>query len=122
MTCHQDHGKGMAKMYPPLVGSPWVTGSEERLIKLTLHGLYGDIEVNGELYGPAKGTPPMTAFASLLNDEEVAAVLTYVRNSFGNKASRIDPATVARIRASEKERGMFWNPAELLKAHPIEEE
>jgi len=117
-TCHQENGTGMPKMYPPLKG-PWVTGSEERLIKLALHGLMGEMEVEGKKYG-VPGMPPMTPFKDMLNDKELAAVLTYARNSFGNKASRIDPATVARIRASEKTRGMFWNPAELLKAHPIE--
>jgi mono/diheme cytochrome c family protein/glucose/arabinose dehydrogenase len=116
-TCHQENGRGLDKMYPPLKG-PWVTGDQERLIKLALHGLMGEIEVEGKKYGKA-GMPPMTPFKDLLSDKELAAVLTYVRNSFGNKAPKIEAATVAKVRASVKGRTMFWDPADLLKAHPI---
>jgi len=119
-TCHQPNGAGLDPIYPPLAGSPWVTGSEERLIKLTLHGLWGPIEVNGKTYDPAKGTPPMTAFGSLLDDRELAAVLTYVRNSWGNKAPPVRPATVKKVREATKERSIFWKPEELLEAHPME--
>jgi mono/diheme cytochrome c family protein len=91
VTCHQATGEGITSgeinLYPPLVGSPWVTGSEERLVKLTLHGLWGPIEVAGKTYDPTKGVPPMTAFKALLTDEELAAVLTFVRNSWGNRYS-----------------------------------
>ncbi|MCH7228361.1 PVC-type heme-binding CxxCH protein [Haloferula sp. A504] len=119
VTCHQPDGKGMAKVYPPLADSAWVTGSEERLIKLTLHGLWGKIEVNGEVYDPAKGVPPMTAFGALLDDKETAAVLTYVRNSWGNKASPVAPETVKKVRAETRDRSIFWKPEELLKEHPM---
>jgi mono/diheme cytochrome c family protein/lysophospholipase L1-like esterase/glucose/arabinose dehydrogenase len=118
-TCHQPHGKGMDPVYPPLAGSPWAMGDEERLIKLTLHGLWGLLEVNGKVYDPAKGVPPMTAFETLLNDEEVAAVLTYVRNSWGNKADPVQPGTVKKVRAATKDRSIFWKPEELLKDHPM---
>jgi mono/diheme cytochrome c family protein/lysophospholipase L1-like esterase/glucose/arabinose dehydrogenase len=118
-TCHQPHGKGLDPVYPPLAGSPWTTGDEERLIKLTLHGLWGPLEVNGKVYDPAKGVPPMTAFGSLLNDEEVAAVLTYVRNSWGNQAEPVKPETVGKVRAATKDRSIFWKPEELLKDHPM---
>lgn len=119
-TCHQADGKGLDPAFPPLIGDPWVTGNEERLIKLTLHGLWGKIEVNGKVYDPEKGVPPMTAFESLLNDDEVAAVLTYVRNSWGNEAAPVLPETVKRVRAANKERSIFWKPEELLKDHPME--
>ncbi len=118
-TCHQVHGNGMDPVYPTLVGSPWVTGDEDRLIKLTLHGLWGIIEVNGKVYDPAKGVPPMTAFGSLLKDDEVAAVLTYVRNSWGNKADPVKPETVKKVREATKDRSIFWKPEELLKDHPM---
>ena len=118
-TCHQKNGAGLDPTYPPLVGSPWVTGSEERLVKITLHGLWGPIQVMGKTYDPSKGTPPMTAFGSILNDRELAAVLTYVRNSWGNRAAPVRPSTVKRIRAATKARSIFWNPAELLKEHPM---
>lgn len=121
VTCHQATGQGMEKIYPPLVDSPWATGSEERLVKLTLHGLWGPMEVNGTTYDPSKGVPPMTAFKSLLNDEELAAVLTYVRNTWGNQASVVSPETVGEVREATKAQQMFYQPEELLKAHPLEE-
>jgi len=120
ITCHQKSGAGMEPVYPPLAGSPWVTGSEERLAKIVLHGLWGPIEVNGKTYDPAKGIPPMTAFGAILNDEELAAVLTYVRNSWGNKAPAVQPDTVKKIRAATKDRTIFWKPEELLELHPME--
>ena len=119
-TCHQPTGAGLAPTYPPLDGSPWVTGSEERLIKLTLHGLWGPIEVKGTTYDPAKGIPPMTPFGALLSNEELAGVLTYVRNSWSNKATPVLPATVGKVREATKDRSIFWKPEELLKAHPME--
>lgn len=124
VTCHQASGEGLSSgeihMFPPLVGSPWVTGSEERLIKLTLHGLWGPIEVNGVTYDPSKGVPPMTAFKALLNDEETAAVLTYVRNSWGNKGSVVTPETVKAVRDATKGQQVFYKPEELLEVHPLE--
>tara|TARA_B110000037_G_scaffold139712_1_gene158010 strand:- start:22051 stop:24996 length:2946 start_codon:yes stop_codon:yes gene_type:complete len=118
-TCHQPDGKGMDPVYPPLAGSQWVTGDEERLAKLTLHGLWGKIEVNGKTYDPTKGVPPMTAFGALLDDKEAAAVLTYVRNSWGNKAAPVKPETVKKVRAATSDRSIFWKPEELLKEHPM---
>lgn len=119
-TCHQPDGKGLDPAFPALTDTRWVGGSDERLIKLVLKGLYGPIEVHGKQYGPARGTPPMTGFESLLNDREVAAVLTYVRQSFGNNLPPIKPEQVAKVRAAEKGRNGFWDPAELLRQHPLE--
>ena len=115
ITCHQPDGEGLpAAQFPPLTQTKWVLGSEERLIKLTMHGLMGPIEVKGKKY---PGQVPMTAFKQL-SDEELAAVLTYVRNSFGNKVSMISPAKVKKVREATKARASFWSPAELLKLHP----
>lgn len=119
-TCHQENGKGLDPAFPPLVGTPWVTGSDERMAKIVLHGMHGKIEVNGKLYDPDKGVPPMTAFGSILKDEEIAAVLTYVRNSWGNKAAVVKPETVKKVRAATKDRSIFWKPEDLLKEHPLE--
>lgn len=71
-------------------------------------------------YDPAKGVPPMTAFGAILSDEEIAGVLTYVRNTWSNKAAPVLPATVAKVREATKDRSIFWKPEELLKAHPLE--
>ena len=117
-TCHQGDGKGLSSSgFPPITGTKWVTGSEERLIKLVLKGLYGPIEVLDKKY---PGQVPMTPFAGMLNDEEVAAVLTYVRNSFGNKASAVSPEKVKTTRASIKDKTGFYSPEELLSQHPLE--
>ena len=117
-TCHQENGGGLvASGFPPLQNTPWVTGSPERLVKLVLKGLLGPIEVAGREY---PGQVPMTPFEGMLNDTEVAAVLTYVRNSFGNKASPIAPDLVKQIREEVKSKEGFYNPTELLKAHPME--
>jgi len=120
ITCHQASGAGLATVYPPLDGSPWVTGNPERLIKVALNGLWGPLEVKGKTYDPARGIPPMTPFRSILSDEELAAVLTYVRNSWSNKAAPVLPATVGIVRETTKDRGTFWKPEELLNAHPLE--
>jgi putative membrane-bound dehydrogenase-like protein len=120
VTCHQAHGKGMGAIYPTLVGSAWVLGSEERLAKSVLHGLWGPMTVNGQTYDPARGVPPMTAFRAILNDEEVAAVLTFVRNTWGNKAAPVSADLVAKVRRDTASRSTFWNPDELLAAHPLE--
>ncbi|WP_342087075.1 PVC-type heme-binding CxxCH protein [Dyadobacter sp. OTU695] len=116
-TCHQPDGKGLeASGFPPLAG-PWVNGSDERLIKIALKGLLGPIEVNDKKY---PGQVPMTPFAGLLKDDEVAAVLTYVRNSFGNKGSAISPEKVKQVRAATESKKDFYSPDQLLKDHPLE--
>jgi len=115
-TCHQPDGKGLDPAFPPLADSPWVNGDPERLIKLTLHGMMGPLEVNGKKF---QGLVPMTPFGGMLKDEEVAAVLTYVRNHFGNKASAIQPAQVTKTRESTKSRQGFYQVEDLLNEHPM---
>ena len=119
-TCHLPHGKGNGIIYPSLVNSPWVSGSEDRLIKLTLHGMWGPLTLHGKTYDPARGVPPMTAFRNLLTDDELADVLTFVRNTWGNKAAPISAATVKRVRAETRNQTTFWKPDELMAAHPLE--
>ncbi len=115
ITCHQPDGKGLpAAHFPPIAGSKWITGSEERLIKLTLHGLMGPIEVKGVRY---PGVVPMTPF-KMLSDDELAAVLTFVRNTFGNIASVIKPETVKSVREKTLSQKVFYEPRELLQQHP----
>lgn len=119
VTCHQESGAGLqASGFPTLINQPWVTGNEERLIKLTLNGLYGPMSVIGHQYD---GQVPMMAFKGLLTDEEIAQVLTYVRNAFGNKAPVIQPSKVKEIREATKEKEGFYTPDELLKEYPLEQ-
>ena len=118
ITCHQGDGKGLtASGFPPLAGAKWVTGDLERLIKVTLNGVYGPINVLGKDY---PGQVPMTPFKGLLKDDEIAGVLTYIRNSFGNKASTVSEDQVKKIRAETVDKKGFYTPEELIKAHPFQ--
>ncbi|MDX1428861.1 MAG: c-type cytochrome, partial [Rhodothermales bacterium] len=110
-TCHQPDGRGLpAADFPPLAGSQWVLEDTERLIKLTLKGLVGPIDVHGTTYS---GLVPMTPFELLLDDEEIAAVLTYVRNAFGNRASAVTADEVRRTRDSIENKTGFYTAQEL---------
>ncbi len=115
-TCHQANGNGLpAAGFPPLRGTKWATGDPERLIKISMKGLFGPIEVNGKQF---PGVIPMTPFEHILDDKELAATLTYVRNSFGNKASVITAEDVAKVREEIKDVKMMYTPADILKEHP----
>ena len=116
-TCHQKDGKGLDPAFPPLHDSIFVHGSPERLIKLTLHGVMGPFELHGKKYD---GQVPMTPFGGIINDKEMAAVLTYVRNTYGNKASAITPEQVAKVREATKDMKGFYQMDALLKEHPLE--
>ncbi len=118
VTCHQADGKGLsASGFPPLTGNKWVQGNEERLIKIVLKGLMGPLEINGVKYA---GQVPMTPYGGLLNDKEVAAVLTYVRNSFGNQAPAVSPEKVKQVRAATESKKDFYTTTKLLSEHPLE--
>ena len=118
ITCHQGNGKGLPDSgFPPLAETKWVTGNSDRLIKLTLKGLMGPIEVMGKKY---PGQVPMTPFEHMLKDDEIAAVLTYIRNSFGNKAEPILPEQVSKVRAAKKDFYGLYSPEKLLSEHPME--
>ena len=94
VACHQVDGNGMSGAFPPLTQTKWVEGEKTELISIVLNGMQGPITVKGEEYN---GVMSSHAF---LSDEEVAAVLTYVRQSFGNSASEITAAEVAEVRES----------------------
>ena len=116
ITCHQADGQGVAASgFPPLAGSEWVTGDKERLIKLTLKGLHGQIQVKGKTY---PGQVPMMAFEGLLSDREIADVLTYVRQHFGNKADSVSAEAVKHVRAATAGRKQFYRPEELWAQYP----
>ena len=117
VTCHQADGNGLtASGFPPLSGTEWVTGDQVRLVKVILKGLMGPIEVNGKQY---EGMVPMTPFEGL-SDDDVAAVATYIRNSFGNSASPIQPSFVKEVRATLSKKQSFYQSSKLLKMHPLE--
>lgn len=111
IACHKADGKGdPLASYPPLAGSEWVTGNEERAIRIVLHGLNGPITVEGKEYNNV-----MAQLGNSLKDEQIANVLSYVRASWGNIAPEVSPETVAKVRAETAGRNTFWTAAELLK-------
>ncbi|MFX4470277.1 cytochrome c, partial [Acinetobacter baumannii] len=78
-VCHQSNGQGLPNVFPPLAGSDFLMADKNRAIGIVLNGLNGKVTVNGNTFSSVM--PPM----SQLNDDEVANILTYVRNSWGNK-------------------------------------
>jgi mono/diheme cytochrome c family protein len=111
IVCHKADGKGdVAASYPPLAGSEWVTGSEERAIRIVLHGLNGPIKVGDKEYNNA-----MAPLGASLKDDQIANVLSYVRATWGNAAPEVQPETVAKVRAETAGRTSFWTAAELEK-------
>lgn len=114
-TCHQPTGLGVPGAFPPLVNSEWVTGSEERLIRIVLHGLQGPIKVGGTEYNsvmPAFGRVAGSGFN--WSDEKVSAVLTYIRQAWGNNAGPISVQKVSEIRTKEGDHKP-WLAADLEK-------
>lgn len=112
-TCHQATGVGVPGAIPPLAGSEWVQGPEERAIRIVLYGLQGPIKVTGKDFNSA-----MPAFGKVAgsgfnwSDDKVAAVLTYVRQAWGNKAEAVAAAKVTEIRTKEGDR-KAWTADEL---------
>ncbi len=108
-ACHQPNGAGLANLAPPLAGSEWVLESDpSRIIRIVLHGLQGPITVKGEQWNLA-----MAPLGESLSDEEIAAILTYIRSSWGNEAPAVSSDTVAGIRSDVGSRSM-WTAPELL--------
>lgn len=109
MTCHQLNGQGLPGVYPPLAGSEWVAGTEERTIRIVLHGLTGPIKVEGKEFNNT-----MAPLGATLTDQQIADALSYVRQEWGNTGPEVDVATVARIRAETADRKAPWTAPELL--------
>jgi nitrite reductase (NO-forming) len=95
-VCHQQAGEGVPQVFPPLAKSDWLMADKGRSIEVVLNGLSGPIKVNGAEYNSVM--PPM----SQLNDDEVANILTFVRNSWGNSGDAVTPDEVAKVRSTTK--------------------
>ncbi|MFZ6011099.1 MAG: c-type cytochrome [Bacteroidota bacterium] len=93
LVCHQADGSGVQNLNPPLIKTKWVQGDKSELIRIILKGLDTEIEVDGDIYNNVM--PPV----DYLSDQEIADVLTYVRNNFSNKASAITAVEVKTLRA-----------------------
>jgi Cytochrome c, mono- and diheme variants len=118
VACHQVDGKGTPGQFPPLVKSDWVNEKEPgRLIRIVLNGLSGPLEFQGQTYNGS-----MVPWKDVLNDEEVAAVLTYVRQNkdWGNNAPEVKPEQVKAVRDKIKERSTPFAPDEVSKINPAE--
>lgn len=96
LTCHQVDGSGVPNLNPPLIQTKWTLGPKTILIEQVLKGSSGKVEIDGETFHNTM--PPLAT----LTDQQIADVLTYVRNSFGNKASMVTPAEVKAVRAKTK--------------------
>lgn len=113
LACHQASGRGAAGAFPPVVGSEWVTGAPETLVRILLHGLQGPVQVAGATYNGA-----MPAWKDVLKDEEIAALATYLRQWAPNAASAVSTAQVAALRTAHADRAAAWTAAELQQAGP----
>jgi len=96
LACHQADGSGVPGLNPPLIKTKWVLGEKKQLITIILKGMDEAITVDGEEYNN------VMAPHAFLKDEEVADVLNYVRNNFGNKASAVTASDVKAVRATVK--------------------
>ena len=98
-ACHQPQGEGMAGLAPPLVGSPWATGNAGAAIRIVLQG-----KTSGEMTMPALGA---------LDDDNIAAVLTYLRRAWGHESSPVSAAQVQAVRSETQRREEPWTEPEL---------
>jgi mono/diheme cytochrome c family protein len=111
MMCHGMSGGGLPGQFPPLKGSELVMGPESRLARILLHGLEGPVVVNGTTYDMPMAPAPVN------EDQEIAALMTFIRRSFGNNAEPVATQTITRIREATKDRQSSWTIEE-LKAIP----
>ena len=107
-ACHKDDGGGIIGVYPPLTGSEWVMRSNEVLIKIVLHGLMGEVTVKGQIYNNV-----MSPWGAVLNDQEVANVLTYVRTTWDNKGDAVSSQEVSTVRKNNSGHPP-WQASELM--------
>jgi mono/diheme cytochrome c family protein len=107
--CHGTDGKGKPGLGPPFVGSEWALGSPNRMIRIPQNGLAGPIKVAGQDFNMN-----MAPMGKDLNDETLAAVLSYIRTSWGNKASPITKEQVQAVRKEVGARGAQWTATELM--------
>ena len=110
-ACHQPSGLGTPGQFPPLAGSEWVLAEgPNRIIRVVLHGLNGPVDVDGQSFSGA-----MVPFRDVLKDEDVAAVLTFIRQNkaWGNNASAVKAGDVKAIREASQGRDMPWTAVEL---------
>jgi len=111
-ACHQPNGAGIPGQFPSLVGSDWVQGSEKRVVALVLKGVQGPISVNGKPFATAAVMPN---WETQLSPKKIAAVLTYIRQEWGNKAPEISEAKVVAAKQEFASQSASWTEAQLLQ-------
>jgi mono/diheme cytochrome c family protein len=111
VACHQSSGLGVAGAFPPVVGSEWVTGPEQTVTRILLHGLAGPVKVKGVTYNGQ-----MPAWKESMSDDEISYVITYLRQWSPNSAPPVSPSTVAALRKEHASRTGSWTEAELKAA------
>jgi mono/diheme cytochrome c family protein len=92
-SCHQADGEGIAGAFPPLAGNPTVSGNPVAVIAIVKDGLEGRLVVNGRPYSGI-----MPRWRGVLTDEQIAAVISYVRSSWKNKAPGVSVSDVQAVR------------------------
>ena len=112
--CHGTDGAGMARFAPPLIGSDWVLGDGKRLALILLHGMEGPVDVVGKVYNAPDILPVMPAH-STMDDASITAILTYIRNEWGNQAGPVGKRVVGTTRITSQGRVMPWTAKELNK-------
>jgi mono/diheme cytochrome c family protein len=117
-SCHGNDGKGITRFGPPLTNSEWVLGQPERLARILLHGMEGPVEVNERVFAAPDILPAMPAFATT-PPEDLAAIMTYIRQEWGHNASPVKPGTVGRIRVLSQGKVKPWTVEELQKEYLI---
>ncbi len=108
-ACHQATGMGLPSVFPPLAKSEYVNGNPERFAAMILKGNLPPMTVDGKVYAAS----PMPAQEAVLSDEKIAAVMTYVRGSFGNNSPAVSADVVAAARKKLVDRKTSWTEAEL---------
>lgn len=91
-ACHQPTGRGLPNVFPPLAGSDFLNANKDRAIDIVIHGRQGEVVVNGLKFNNSMPSFP-------LNDDDIANVLTFVYNSFGNSGLEVTPDEVKAVRA-----------------------
>lgn len=107
-SCHLENGAGLPGINPPLDGSRLVNGPAPPLAAIMIYGLRGPVEVKGIAYN---GIMPM--WKDVLNDQQIAAILTYIRQAWSNDATEIGPREVSQMRAARPLQNSFLTPEEL---------
>ena len=116
-TCHGTDGNGIQSLAPPLNRSEWVNGDKDKLASIVLYGLTGPVQVNGKLYKAPEinGDMPGIGNNKSIGDEDIAQVVSFIRNSWGNKAGEVKAADIARVRSKYPGREKTFTLEELNK-------